>query len=178
VWDAYLRLRQPGAVTEIRLKPAPDCDRAALWRTRLLRTAENTGRSCTPYITKGGYAALDTGTVHFTARTQLAFGPPVPAGDGSGDFLLRGRVGATGFRPGDLRCEVIRDGNTVHRASVTLEGPSADGLRAEPAGPEQGTESWPVFVHRLPGGLLAGSPGSLVLRLLIHGADFERELRL
>jgi CDP-glycerol glycerophosphotransferase len=175
LWDLHLRLRLPGRRPDIRLRPAPAAARTELWRTRLWRAAGRTG-CCTPYLTKGGYLVLDTGPVHFSPTTQLLLCPPAPAADGTGDFVVRGRVGVTGHGVDDLRCEVLRDGERVHGETVTLAAATDEDPLPAAVGRERGAEHWPAFSQRIPGRALAGDGGSWSARLCLPGSGFAREI--
>ncbi|UWM52117.1 glycosyltransferase family 2 protein [Streptomyces carpaticus] len=150
VWDLHLRLTAPGVTREVRLRAAGAPATGELWRVRPLTGPDGRPRLITPYLTRTGYLALDSGGIYFTPENQLLLAGAGRAPDNRRELVVSGRVGVYGTPPGDLRLRLTVGDDAPRLLPVPLAAPRpADPLPAVP-GPERDVAEWPAFSVRVP----------------------------
>ncbi|MGW8851215.1 glycosyltransferase [Streptomyces xiamenensis] len=152
VWDLHLRLTAPGVTRETRLRAVTGLTTEQLWRVRPLSDAEGHLRLVTPYMTKSGHLAIDSGGIYFTPESQLLLAEGARDPDSRREFVVRGRVGVYGVRPDELRLRVTVGDGPPRTMALALAPPRPGDPAPRAVGPERNADQWPAFTVRVPAG--------------------------
>ncbi|WP_443033395.1 glycosyltransferase family 2 protein [Streptomyces sp. ACA25] len=177
VWDVYLQVSSQDVVEEVRLRGVKTLSEEHLWRVRLLKARRGMWRSCTAYLTKAGYAAIDSGGQYFLPAKQLLLCRPVGDGTAGTPRVVTGRIGPAGHSPDALRMEFLRSGKVFRSISVSPSLAGEGDSIPEHSGPERNLQRWPMFRSSVPEDVIssilasANDRWSVRLRIRENGMD-------